>query len=126
MNYVMIIDDSKPDQFLSKFIVEQHNSSAEISQAYDGLEALEILDQSKKQPDVIFLDINMPRMNGHEFLEEYSKRSVCGNVVVMLSSLNQSGDKEKTSAYSCVKAHLIKPLNKTSMDEIDKLLNDIK
>ncbi len=122
MEYVMIIDDSEPDQFLSKLMVQQKNPDAKILQAYDGVEALEVLRSLDEQPEVIFLDINMPRMNGHEFLEEYSNGGVCGSVVVMLSSSDQEDDKERALKHPCVKKYLIKPLNQDSLTEVDKLI----
>ncbi len=123
MNYVMIVDDSEPDQFLSKFMVQQNNPSARILQAYDGKEALEMLNAENEHPEVIFLDINMPRMNGHEFLEEYNKNRECSSVVVMLSPSDQGDDKEKTLKYQCVKKYLIKPICPNSIAEIDNLIN---
>jgi len=61
-----------------------------VLQAYDGQEALEVLKDLDTQPDVIFLDINMPRMNGHEFLEEYSKWDKCSVVIIMLTSSDKA------------------------------------
>lgn len=122
MEYVMIIDDSEPDQFLSKLMVQQKNPDAKILQAYDGKEALEILETVESQPEVIFLDINMPRMNGHEFLEAYSNNYACGSVIVMLSSSDQGDDKEKALKHPCVKKYLIKPLTQASLDEVDELI----
>lgn len=122
MNFVMVVDDSEPDQFLSKYTIEQNSPDAEILQAYDGQEALEILDKLDKQPEVIFLDINMPRMNGHEFLKEYSQRNNCGSVVVMLSSSDQEKDKAASFQYACVKKYLTKPLNEDAVAEVDDLI----
>ena len=123
MNYVMIIDDSNPDQFLSKLVLEENNPSIRILQAYDGLEALEILEKEDQQPEVIFLDINMPRMNGHEFLEAYDKKEKCGSVVVMLSSSDQNNDKEMAFKHTCVKKYLVKPLTEESIEEVNVILS---
>ncbi len=106
----MTIDDSEPDQFLSKIAINQYDSSIEILQAFDGREALDILEKLDQQPDIIFLDINMPRMNGHEFLEEYSKWDNQGEVIIMLTSSDQETDKERSLAYNCVRDYFTKPL----------------
>ena len=108
---VMIVDDSEADQYLARAVIETYDPGLEIVQAYDGREALELLDTAAKQPDVIFLDINMPRMNGHEFLEEYSQRKNATSVVVMLTSSSQEQDREKSAAYDCVKEYFPKPLS---------------
>lgn len=110
MNTVMIIDDSDTDQYLSTHIIKKYDSNIEILQAYDGEEALEILKALPIQPDLIFLDINMPRMNGHEFLEEYDKWEKRSEVIIMLTSSDQEQDKKKSLAYQCVKKYYVKPI----------------
>jgi CheY-like chemotaxis protein len=106
----MIIDDSDTDQYLSTHIIKKYDSNIEILQAYDGEEALEILKALPIQPDLIFLDINMPRMNGHEFLEEYDKWEKRSEVIIMLTSSDQEQDKKKSLAYQCVKKYYVKPI----------------
>jgi len=109
---VMVIDDSDADQFMSEIILKEYNPDIEILQAYDGVEALEMLKSAEKLPDLILLDINMPRMNGFEFLEEYcSEKNKIPHapVVVMLTSSAQGEDKEKAKTHKCVKHYLEKP-----------------
>ncbi|NKC01953.1 MAG: response regulator [Pseudomonadales bacterium] len=119
---VMIVDDSEPDQFIAKNNVEKFDNSIEVLQAYDGQEALEILAELPTQPDFIFLDINMPRMNGHEFLEEYETWEDNTVVVVMLTSSDQEQDKEKSLAYTCVKKYFSKPLDQSLLVDVVDLL----
>ena len=70
----MIVDDSDSDQFLARARLLQFDPEMEIVQAYDGQEALEKLEDPNVNPDVILLDINMPRMNGIQFVCELRKR----------------------------------------------------
>lgn len=122
LSCVMIIDDSEADQYLCKLTIEEYNSDIKFLQAYDGQEALEMLDVVEQRPDVIFLDINMPRMDGHEFLEHYNKREGDkSTVVVMLTSSDQERDKERSRAYKCVKKYLLKPLDNLILDEVAAL-----
>lgn len=121
MKTVMIVDDSEADQLLSQMTLEDFNSEIEILQAYDGEEALEILAELPKQPDIIFLDINMPRMNGHEFLEEYETWKHASAVIIMLTSSDQSRDKEKSAAFKCVKQYCTKPLEAPQLKVVLKL-----
>lgn len=114
----MIIDDNEADQFLTKLIVEEFDSNIESLQAYDGQEALDILSKLPKQPSVILLDINMPRMDGHEFLHEYTQWTEQTAVVVMLTSSDQEQDKEKSLSYKCVKQYITKPLKPTALETI--------
>ncbi len=62
-------------------------------------------------PDLIFLDINMPVMNGFEFLAEVQKEKLCPNAkIVMLSSSINPSDKQKSESFPQVIDYIIKPL----------------
>lgn len=118
---IFIIDDSEVDQFLSKIVIEEFDASIEIVEAADGREALIMLEKMDEQPDVILLDINMPVMDGHEFLKEYSAAGYESAVVVMLTSSEQEQDKAGSQAYQCVKKYLSKPLESSDLEAITKL-----
>lgn len=121
---VMIVDDSEPDQFLCKIVIENYDPKIKILKAYDGMEALEVLSTTEQKPDVIFLDINMPGMDGHTFLANYDKSDMKKtSVIVMLTSSEQKADKEKSMAYHFVKSYLNKPLEAEDLDEIIQLLS---
>jgi len=118
---IMIIDDSEMDQYLAKYMIKKYDASIETLQTYDGQEALEVLQSLEKQPDLIFLDINMPRMNGHEFLEKYDNWEGRSEVVIMLTSSDQEQDKEKSMAFKCVKKYCIKPME---LPDLKSLITD--
>ena len=122
MNSVMIVDDSESDQFLSKIIIEKFNPDIKVLQASDGQEALEILADLPKQPDVIFLDINMPRINGHEFLDKYETWEEQVAIVIMLTSSDQERDKDKSMSYICVKNYFTKPLDILALEAVIQTL----
>jgi len=117
---VLVVDDSESDQFISKLMIESYAPNIVVLSAYDGQEALEMLASDECKPDLIFLDINMPRMNGHEFLEEYNKKHDKEVVVVMLTTSEQKVDRERAMAYTCVKTYLIKPLDASQLGAICK------
>ena len=122
MQLVMIVDDSEADQFLAKHVLEEFDPNLEVLQAYDGLEALEMLKRLETQPDVIFLDINMPRMNGHEFLKAYSAWEEQSVVIVMLTSSDQEADREKSRAHKAVVDYFTKPLDVDSLAAVHTLI----
>lgn len=113
---VLIVDDSDADLFLSEHVIKKHNAQIYVDKAYNGREALELLDSMDVQPDIIFLDINMPEMNGHEFLEIYNQRTNQTAVIIMLTSSDQESDIEKATAYACVKHFFTKPLDEEDME----------
>ncbi|MFC3121246.1 response regulator [Agaribacter flavus] len=117
---ILIVDDSEADQFLSAHTIAEYDPSAKIHKAYDGEEAINMLLGGDCVPDCIFLDINMPRMNGIEFLERYGKLGIPDStVIVMLTSSIRDDDYNQCMAFPYVKACLPKPL---SIDELPKYL----
>lgn len=118
INSILVVDDSDIDQYLAKYMIEQIDSSIQIQQAYDGQEALELLYDSKQSPDIILLDINMPRMNGLEFLDNYEASITALSRVVMLTSSDQASDKQKSLSHSCVTHYFTKPFEKTDLEAL--------
>ncbi len=124
---VLLVDDSKPTNFLHKKVISTTNEVQNIYTVYDGTEALDFL-QKKGQfkeiteyPDIIFLDINMPKMNGFEFLEHYEKHNreqPIGALIVILTTSNWDSDKKKAMENSLVYDFLEKPLSKSKVLEV--------
>ena len=119
---IMIVDDSESDQFLTRHVINKYDSNIEIFQTFDGQEALDKLTEMEEQPSLILLDINMPRVNGFEFLKEYSKFPEPAAVVSMLTSSLQVEDKDQSMEHDCVKTFFLKPLDADDLKNIqDKL-----
>ncbi|MEM7650823.1 MAG: response regulator [Pseudomonadota bacterium] len=122
MKTVLIIEDNEADQFLGELTIQRVRPDVQVLKAADGQEALDMLAENGIEPDLILLDINMPRMNGHEFLEAYSnnnERQI--PVVVMLTSSDQERDKEQASGYHCVKDYLLKPIKPETVEDLQKI-----
>ena len=108
---ILIVDDTRSDQYLAQHFFRRHLPNAVCEVASDGTEALEVLSRSEEPFDFVLLDINMPRMNGLEFLEEWARVGhTHPPVFVMLTSSEQSSDREATSRYDFVVDYLVKPL----------------
>lgn len=69
--WVLLADDDPDDIFLFQEAFEQTESELELKIANDGYEVIDAM-QHSRSPDLIFLDINMPRMNGFECIQELS------------------------------------------------------
>lgn len=115
----MVVDDSEADQFICDHILRKHNQDIEILTAYDGEEALAVLAGLDNLPQVIFLDINMPRMNGHEFLQSYTNTYDLSKapVVAMLTSSDQKQDVDKSMVFESVLEYFAKPLDLAALAE---------
>lgn len=119
---ILLVDDSEAEQFLYKAIIQKYDPSINITPAFDGIEALETLGKAATKPDCILLDINMPRMNGFDFLEAYSKKYQNGHIIIaMLTSSAQTTDKDKAMSYECVNDFYIKPITMEDLDNLSKL-----
>ena len=120
MGSVLIVEDSEADHLIAQVMLEKNFSSIEIHQAYDGEEALEMIHKGGLSPDVILLDINMPRMNGLEFLKVYSSSNRADSNVLMLTSSSQASDKAESMGYECVKDYFVKPFKPAHIEILSK------
>jgi len=125
LNCIMLIDDNKDDNFYHERIIKKNNKAEVVITKQSGREALEYLKnknvQESAHPDLIFLDINMPGMNGWEFLEEYNKldKEFQGQIIiVMLTTSENPDDKAKAKALNILSDFKTKPLTKEMLDEI--------
>lgn len=119
---ILIVDDNEADQFLSEFAIHQYNSEITVNKVYDGKEALAFLECCEEQPELLLLDINMPGMNGFDFLEQYHATfKDNGAVTVMLTSSIRDDDYQKCIAYPYVKKVMAKPLDVEAISDCIKL-----
>ncbi len=113
MNCILLIDDDADDNYFHQIIIQEMNITDNIQVATNGLEALDLLKKIETPPELIFLDINMPKMNGWEFLKEYDKLPAnhkSNAIVAMLTTSQNADDKKNAEKFSCVKCFYSKPL----------------
>lgn len=93
----LLVDDDEDDQEIFSIAMEQADPSMKCISASDGREALSILEDRSFTPDYIFLDLNMPRMDGKECLREIRKQSRLNDVPVIIFTTSSSNrDEEET------------------------------
>lgn len=90
----LLIDDDSEDQEVFRLAVSALNFPVEVSTASSGSEAFEMLNQNTL-PDCIFLDLNMPLMNGKEFLKKIKNIDRLEEIPVMIYSTSKEA-KDKT------------------------------
>lgn len=117
---ILLVDDDAAVTFLNRYMLEKSNVKGEIFTAQHGREAMELMEAKSLLPDVIFLDVNMPVMNGFEFLDALKTKPDWYNntMVYMLSSSLREEDKEKALAHSCVKKYFEKPITEKMIKEV--------
>jgi CheY-like chemotaxis protein len=130
VNCILLIDDNEADNIFHSRVIRKAGVCDHVEIANDGQEALNYLakcvDGQFLTPDIIFLDINMPGMNGFEFLEEYAKLDLklkSKMVVFMLTSSFMPEDSEKAMKTGDITEFLNKPLTvKMVQDIVEKCI----
>lgn len=117
---ILVIDDCDLSQMVAQMEIEQLSADIQILEAFDGLEALQLLRGLPSPPDLVLLDINMPRMNGHEFLAAYASEFTEHCKVAMISSSGLPSDRDACARYPFVHHYFVKPFNRTHIDEVLK------
>lgn len=121
----MLIDDNPDDNFFHERVIKKSNAADIVIAKQTALDALEYLTSTKENedlhPELIFLDINMPGMNGWEFLEAYNEldeKFKSRAIVVMLTTSDNPDDKIKAKVMNIASDFKTKPLTREMLEEI--------
>jgi CheY-like chemotaxis protein len=126
---VMLIDDNEIDNLINQKMIEAANLCDNIYTHTGAKSAIEFLKNLEKMsdsvndffPELIFLDIDMPLMDGFQFLDEFDKLSneTKGKIqIVMLTSSINPQDMTKSKKYPYVKNYINKPLTQENLEKI--------
>ncbi len=122
IGHLIAIDDSEFDQMSNARLVQRTELVDEYRYFLDAREALHYLRTDERPKiDAILLDINMPVMNGFEFLDEAIHEfgeSFANIVVLMLTTSLSQRDKERALQYKVVRKFCNKPLSQALLEEL--------
>ena len=113
---LMLIDDDEINNFVNSKLIGLHYPSTNIELCLNAKLALKKLNDGSN-PDLILLDLNMPEINGWEFIGEFRKTRKNIPIIILTSSVNFS-DYNKSKQYSEVIDYIDKPLNKLKIEKI--------
>jgi response regulator RpfG family c-di-GMP phosphodiesterase len=121
---IMLVDDNQDDNFFHEREIKKYDLASIVitkNTAWDALEYLQSKNPKDRTPDLIFLDINMPGMNGWEFLQKYNrlgKEQQSKAVIIMLTTSDNPDDASRAMTWSFVSDYMTKPLNKAKIEYI--------
>lgn len=123
----VLIDDSDIDLFIQKRFLEVYRFSKNLTSYRSAEEALQKLNSAREQPipDVIFLDLNMPNVDGFGFLEGFQAlphEIRDKSKIVVLTSSNSQKDRAQAFTYQNVIHFVTKPLKQSDLDDLKKIV----
>jgi CheY-like chemotaxis protein len=119
---ILVVEDSKADLFLIREAISEAKVDADLHVVQDGEKAIEFLDQVREGddacPDLVLIDLNLPRKNGTEVLRALRSRGACRDALVMIvTSSDSASDRAAVNALG-LNGYFRKP---SSYDEFLKL-----
>jgi CheY-like chemotaxis protein len=125
----MLVDDNDVDNYISQRMIELSKFADKVLVKNNGKSALEFLEENQHNPetlpDIIFLDISMPIVDGYVFLYEFEKYSDTlknKSKVVILTSSDNRQDIERMNDNEFVFKYVTKPLTEETLNEIRTLI----
>ena len=122
LNCILLVDDNHADNHFHRIIIKGMNIAEHIEVALNGMEAINFLNkENQTPPELIFLDINMPKMNGWEFLDAYKNldaKQKSKVIIMMLTTSSNPLDVERAKQIEEVTGYEVKPLTEEMLNEI--------
>lgn len=127
---VLMVEDNPDDIELALEAFKESSKGFNVNVALDGKEAMAYLRREGEffespRPDLILLDLNMPRMNGFEVLEEINKDADLKNIPVVVFSISQNEDDIAKVNSLNVKTYIVKPIGLDGLLKVVKQLEEI-
>lgn len=125
---ILLVDDDHGDVLLTTKALHQGKVSNQIHVARDGVEAMAFLNRegefkSARRPDLIFLDLNMPRKDGREVLEEIKRNDELRTIPVVVLTTSDADRDILRSYHLHANCYVTKPVN---MDQFMHVVRDIQ
>lgn len=120
---ILLVEDDELDVISVQRTLKKFYSSYNLQVAHNGKEALTMLTRSEDpvRPDVVLLDLNMPRMNGIEFLKAIRENPMLKDLqVFVMTTSSETSDRVVTEQLG-VAGYIIKPLGSTNDKKVDSM-----
>ncbi|MFN3404943.1 MAG: response regulator [Cytophagaceae bacterium] len=125
LSKILLVDDDNINNYINKHLILKAGFAQEVNIVLNGEEALNYLKsqdaEGHEMPELLLLDINMPVMDGFEFLEAFTKQTIKGSEnikIVMLTTSTNPNDTGKIKDTLIVKDYINKPLTEGKLNDI--------
>lgn len=120
---IFLVDDDHIYQFTAKKTLESMGLIERVSMFPDGEKALgfikEHISEPENLPDIIFLDINMPIMDGWQFVDEFQRLSLPKKIALyMVSSSVDENDMKRSKEFGVIDDYIIKPVGRSRFEQL--------
>lgn len=119
---VVLVDDNPDDLFINSLVVQRSKLEKEPVQFSNPVSALSYLAKTPQDgARIVFLDINMPYLDGFAFLERYEQTCAqqnAGDLIVMLTTSMHSEDRQRAESNKLVRRYLRKPLTVQDLEDL--------
>ena len=126
---ILLVDDDEITCYLNRNLIEEMEVAKQIESVHDGMQALQYVKAKfigtanpNYEIDLLFLDLNMPVMNGFEFLEELNKSNGIDRnrfkIIILTSSENKKDAAEAALYNELVHTYITKPLKEEKLKEL--------
>ncbi|MBX9668842.1 MAG: response regulator [Candidatus Obscuribacterales bacterium] len=127
---ILLVEDTPSDVRLTEEALKRSNLMYELSIAVDGAEALEYLRRAKqsnerKLPDIILLDLNLPKMNGHEVLHEIKNDPSLISIPVVLLTVSDREEDVQEALRSKMNYYVAKPVTTEKLSTLIRAIYDL-
>ena len=130
---ILLIDDDEVTCYINRSILEDMEVAKQIESVHDGMQALQYVKgkfigtaNPHYEIDLLFLDLNMPVMNGFEFLEELNKANDIDTsrlrIIILTSSANKKDAEMATLYNELVSGYITKPLKEEKLKELIEIV----
>jgi CheY-like chemotaxis protein len=128
LHLTYIIDDDEITMYLAHHIMKKVDFCDEVEKFTHGMDAISrikfAIETNQPLPDLILFDLNMPGMDGWEFIEEFSKLPLTKEIPAFIfASAMDNEELDKAKNYDAIKGVIIKPLNVQKINKILRLMD---
>lgn len=121
IDHILLVDDEEDCNFVTKLVLKKAGYSGKLTCYTSAVDALAHMRSGKDLPNIMFVDINMPAVNGFEFLSTCEAEGLLPNEltsVVMFSSSNRPSDLERALSFRSVIGYVEKALSQDSFEGV--------